>query len=161
MKAQREREVRRAEPLSMFEQVFPSDLNHHGTMFGGRVVALMDMAAGMCVGRWSNRTPVTACIDAIQFGTPIHQGQMVEIRARIVHVGCTSCIVSVTVSAHDMHSGDDFFCCEGFFSMVSIDAHGKPVVLPLIPVETEDEKLEWAKGAQIRERMIQQRQKKR
>lgn len=157
---ERKREIRPAEPLSMFELVFPSDLNIFGTMFGGRVVALMDLAAGMCVGRWSNRTPVTASIDTIQFGTPIRQGQIIEIQARVIHVGTTSCIVRVTVSAHDMHAGDDFFCCEGYFSMVGVDAHGKPVALPMIPVETETEKLEWSHGAEIRERMLKQRQRR-
>jgi acyl-CoA hydrolase len=160
MSEQRKRELRRAEPLSMFELVFPSDLNTIGTMFGGRVVALMDLAAGMCVGRWSNRTPVTASIDAIQFGTPIRQGQIIEIKAQVIHVGTTSCIVRVTVSAHDMHSGDDFFCCTGNFNMVGVDAHGKPVTLAMIPVETEAEKQDWEQGAQIRERMLKQRQRR-
>jgi acyl-CoA hydrolase len=157
MQEPRKREVRPAEPLTMYELVFPGDLNYYGTMFGGNVVALMDKCAAICVGRWCNRTPVTASIDAIQFGTPIRQGQIVEIHAEVLHVGTASCIVRVVVAAHDMHAGDRFFCCEGYFCMVGVDTHGRPVALPGIPVETEAERRNWEHGAEIREAMLKRR----
>jgi acyl-CoA hydrolase len=151
------RETRPAENLKMFELVFPSDLNAHGTMFGGRVVALMDKCAGLCVGRWSRRTPVTASIDAIQFGIPIRQGQMVEIEARIAYVGNTSCVARVEVHAQELQSGDRYFCCEGYFTMVCLDSNGTPVTLPLIPVETDAEREEWETARAIKERLLARR----
>jgi acyl-CoA hydrolase len=157
MTEQSERDIRPAEPLTSSELVFPSDLNTHGTMFGGNLVAMMDKCAGLCVGRWCNRTTVTASIDAIQFCVPVRQGQMVEALARIVYVGRTSCMVKVMVHAHDLLSGDRFFCCEGYFTMVGVDTHGRPVVLPMIPVETEEERLAWETAAQIKEAMLQRR----
>lgn len=156
-----ERETRPAENLNMFELVFPSDLNAHGTMFGGRVVALMDKCAGLCVGRWSRRTPVTASIDAIQFGIPIRQGQMVEIEARVVYVGNTSCVVRVEVHAQELQSADRFFCCEGYFTMVCLDSSGTPVTLPQIPVESAAEQREWETAKEIKERMLARRRSRR
>lgn len=155
------REIRRAMPLVMHELVFPSDLNTHGTMFGGKVVAMMDKCAGLCVARWSNRMQVTASIDAIQFALPIRQGQMVEALARIVYVGNTSCMVQVTVHANDLLSGDRCFGCEGYFTMVGVDAHGRPVSLPMIPVETEEEQRDWDYAEQIKHTMLQRRKEKR
>ncbi|MBN2082630.1 acyl-CoA thioesterase [bacterium] len=151
------RPIIRPEPLAMYELVFPSDLNPHGSMFGGRVLAMMDKCAGLCVGRWCNRIPVTASIDAIQFVTPIRQGQMIEARAQIVHVGRSSCMARVSVYADDMLSADRFFCCEGYFTMVGIDAHGRPVVLPQIPVETDEEKRQWEIAAKIKENLLARR----
>lgn len=152
-----EREIRAAENLKMYEQVFPSDLNAHGSMFGGKVVALMDKCAGMCVGRWSRRTPVTASIDAIQFGIPIRQGQMVEAEAKLVYVGNTSCVVRVEVYAQEIQSADRFFCCEGYFTMVCLDSNGRPVQLPLIPVEGEEAEHEWETARVIKERLLERR----
>jgi len=151
-----QREVRRAEPLTMYELVFPGDLNSHGTMFGGRVMAQMDKCAGMCVRRWGQVIPVTASIDAIQFCTPIHQGQMVQTRARIVFVGNTSCMVKVTVYADDLESGMDHFCCEGYFTMVAMDAQGRPARLPMIPMEDREE---WETAAAIKQAMLERRQR--
>ncbi|MCH7472039.1 acyl-CoA thioesterase [bacterium] len=151
------REVRRAEPLTMYEVVFPSDLNIVGTMFGGYVVALMDKCASMCAARWCKRVPVTASIDAIQFITPIRLGQLAEAVARIVYVGSTSCLAKVEVYAQDLQTADRFFCCEGYFTMVTLDANSKPVILPLIPVESEDEKRDWAIAAEIKEAMLRRR----
>lgn len=155
------RETRAAEPLTMFELVFPSDLNSHGTMFGGRVMAQMDKCAGMCVRRWSHLTPVTASIDAIQFRTPIHQGQMVETKARIVYVGSTSCMVKVTVFADDLETGNQSFCCEGYFTMVCIDAEGRPAGLPMIPIETDEQSAEWEVAQQIKQAMLKRREQTR
>ena len=145
------------ESLQMFELVFPGDMNAHGTMFGGRVVALMDKCAGLCVGRWAHRTPVTASIDAIQFGIPIRQGQAVEFRSQVVYVGSSSCVVRVEVYAQDIQSGDRYYCCEGYFTMVCLDSSNRPVILPLIPVESEAERLEWEVGKGIKERMLARR----
>lgn len=152
-----ERAVKRAEPLTTFEQVFPSDLNPHGTMFGGLVVALMDKCAGLCVARWSGRVSVTASIDAIQFKTPIRQGQMVEAVARVIFVSRTSCVVRVQVFAHNLQAGLKEFCCEGYFNMVGIDPDGHPALLPLIPHETPEEQADWEHGAEIHAAMLKRR----
>lgn len=159
MDGEHKREQRRAEPLTMYELVFPSDLNSHGTMFGGRVMAQMDKCAGMCVRRWGHRIPVTASIDAIQFCAPIHQGQMVETTAQVVYVGTTSCMVKVTVFADDTETGAKHFCCEGYFTMVGVDDGGKPGVLPIFTAETAEEKAEWEIAANIKAAMLERRRR--
>lgn len=149
-----QREIRAAEPLTMVEIVFPSDLNPNGVMFGGKVVALMDKAASLCCMHWAHRPVVTASIDSIQFCAPIRQGQVVNATSRVCYVGRTSCIVKVVVTAEDVLTGDVFYCCEGFFSVVGMDAHGKPVVLPLLPLDTDEQKAAWAEGEAIRGAML-------
>jgi acyl-CoA hydrolase len=141
----------------MYELVFPGDLNPLGTMFGGKVIALMDKCAGLCVSRWCRRIAVTASIDAIQFTTPIRQGQMVDAQAKVIFVGNTSCLVQVDLHATDLQTGDRFFCCTGYFTMVSLDTHGKPVRLPRIPVETPEQQRDWEHGAVIKEELLKRR----
>ncbi|MCB1187783.1 acyl-CoA thioesterase [bacterium] len=158
---ERTREIRRAEPLETFEVVFPQDLNPMNTMFGGAVVALMDKAAGIVVSRWARRIAVTASIDAIQFLTPLRQGQMIEIHAQVAYVGKSSCMARVQVWGNDIGSGDRHFCCEGFFTMVSMDSNFRPVALPMIPVETEEEKQLWDYARQIKQAMLERREQAR
>jgi acyl-CoA hydrolase len=146
-----------AEPLTMYEIVFPGDLNANGTMFGGRVVAMMDVCAGICVSRWANRPVVTASIDAIQFCQPLRQGQMVECRAQIAYVGRTSAVARVRVTGEDLSNGDRFHCCAAWFSMVAMDAHGRPAPMPELPVETDDAKALWEQGKEIKEAMLARR----
>ncbi|MEZ5339639.1 MAG: acyl-CoA thioesterase [bacterium] len=161
MASEKQRETRRAEPLETFEVVFPQDLNPMHTMFGGAVVALMDKAAGIVVSRWARRPAVTASIDAIQFLTPLRQGQMVQISAHVVYVGKSSCMARVQVWGNDISSGDRHFCCEGYFTMVTMDANFRPVGLPLIPVETDEEKTQWEYARQIKQAMLERRDRAR
>lgn len=158
---EQQRKTRRAEPLETFEVVFPQDLNPMNTMFGGAVVALMDKAAGIVVSRWARRPAVTASIDAIQFLTPLRQGQMVQISAAVVYVGRTSCMARVQVWANDIATGDRHFCCEGYFTMVSLDSNFRPVQLPLIPVESDEEKQQWEYARQIKQAMLERRDRER
>lgn len=154
------REVRPAEPLATYHMVFPEDLNSNGIMFGGKVVALMDMCAGMCVGRWSRRPCVTASIDAIQFKAPVRQGQMVEVMARIVYVGNTSCMAHCRVLAHNHVTGDACFTCEGYFTMVCPDENGRPVSLPAIPVETAQQRADWETASEIKQQLLARRERR-
>jgi acyl-CoA hydrolase len=154
MDTAQQREVRAAEPLTMTEIVFPSDLNPNGVMFGGKVVALMDIAAGMCGSRWCNRPMVTASIDSIQFCAPIRQGQIIEAVARIFYVGNTSCIIRVEVQAQDILTGDRFYCCDGFFSVVAMDSHSRPAGLPMLPLDTAERQANWDKGKEVKDAML-------
>lgn len=151
------REVRSAEPLTTYQMVFPGDLNSNGIMFGGNVVALMDVCSGMCVARWARRPCVTASIDAIQFRAPIRQGQMVEVSARIVYVGNTSCMVRCRVQAHNHVTSDACFTCEGFFTMVCPDENGRPVALPTIPLDSPAAEADWAHAHDIKQQLLARR----
>jgi acyl-CoA hydrolase len=158
MASERVRELRPALPLHTYEMVFPGDLNSGGIMFGGKVIALMDVCAGMCVARWAHRPAVTASIDAIQFRAPIRQGQMIEVGARIVYVGVTSCIVHCTVTAHNHITGSACFTCEGYFTMVCTDENGRPTLLPMIPVESAEAQRGWDHAHRIKQQLLARRE---
>ncbi len=109
------------------EFVFPSDTNHLGTLYGGTLMAWMDKAAGVAGLRRAGSTAVvTAAVDGLAFRVPIHHGELVELVARVESVGRTSMTVRVEAHREDPASGARELCTAGTFTMVAVDADGRP-----------------------------------
>ena len=62
--------------------VFPSDTNDYGTMYGGRLIEMMDMVGGICARRFSSHKAVTASIEDMQFNKPINRGDIIEFKSK-------------------------------------------------------------------------------
>ncbi|HEX5273967.1 MAG TPA: acyl-CoA thioesterase [Candidatus Rubrimentiphilum sp.] len=108
------------------EIVFPTDVNHYGTLFGGKAVAMMDVVASIAAMRAGHKPVVTASIDRIDFKEPIRQGNLVETVARVVAIGRTSITVEVELWRILAESGERVLSTVGKFVMVAIDRDGKP-----------------------------------
>lgn len=109
------------------EFVFPPDTNHLGTLYGGTLMAWMDKAAGIAgVRRAGSAAVVTAAVDGLTFRVPIHQGELVELVARVESVGRTSMRVRVEAHREDPATGTRELCTAGTFTVVAIDATGQP-----------------------------------
>ncbi len=108
------------------EIVFPTDVNHYGTLFGGKAVAMMDVVASIAAMRAAHKPVVTASIDRIDFKEPIRQGNLVETVARVVAIGRTSITVEVELWRILAESGERVLSTVGKFVMVAIDRDGKP-----------------------------------
>jgi len=116
----------------MMQMVFPDDTNHMGTLFGGRALAWMDMAAFMVASRYSRRTVVTANSDRIDFQAPVKQGALVELIARVHKVGRSSMQVAVEMYSEDLLSGERQLATRGLFTMVALGPDGKPTPVPAL-----------------------------
>ena len=57
-------------------EVFPNDLNAHGTLFGGRVMQLIDSLAAIVAKRHSGVVCVTLGIDSVRFLSPARHGDI-------------------------------------------------------------------------------------
>jgi acyl-CoA hydrolase len=112
------------------EFVFPTDTNHLGTLFGGTLVAWMDKAAAFAAIRCARSTVVTVSIEHIEFKTPIKQGEMVELIARVERVGRTSMRTRVEVYREDPLRDHRELCTVGYFTMVALNEEGKPTSVP-------------------------------
>jgi uncharacterized protein (TIGR00369 family) len=108
------------------EIVFPTDVNHYGTLFGGKAVAMMDIVASIAAMRAAHKPVVTASIDRIDFKEPIRQGNLVETIARVVAIGRTSITVEVELWRVLAESGERVLSTVGKFVMVAVDRDGKP-----------------------------------
>lgn len=117
----------------LLEMVFPDHTNHLGTLFGGQALAWMDKAAFIAASRYARRTVVTARSERVDFTLPVRQGQLVETIARVVEVGRSSMQVEVEVIAEDLLSGERELCTRGRFTMIALDARGRPAAVPALP----------------------------
>jgi uncharacterized protein (TIGR00369 family) len=151
MEEQDDRQAPRPAPeIHVTDIVLPHQTNNFNTMFGGEVMALMDKAAAIAGLRFCRQPLVTASSERIDFRTPIHAGEIIEAIARVIYVGRTSMIVRVHIYAEHPLKGDKRVCTTGYFSMVSVDKHGQPIVVPRLLLENEAARSEWALGEEIR-----------
>lgn len=108
------------------EVVFPSLVNHYGTLFGGIALQWMDRAAWVCSTRYARKEMVTIASDKIVFKKPVPQGNLVELIAKILRVGRTSVTVEVELYSENPLSGVRELATRGEFVMVAVDRDGKP-----------------------------------
>jgi acyl-CoA hydrolase len=136
--------AKKSEPISSWDIVFPNDANPLGTMFGGRMMAIMDEMAGIASSRYCGRPAVTASTEAFIFKRPVIVGDRIETIARVVWVGNTSLVVKVEVfSEKPVKMKERLSCTSGHFNMVAVDDFGKPTNVPDLLVETEKEKQDY------------------
>jgi len=108
------------------EVVFPSLVNHYGTLFGGIALQWMDRAAWVCSTRYARKEMVTIASEKIVFKKPVPQGNLVELIAKIGRVGKTSVTVEVELYSENPLSGIRELATKGDFVMVAVDRNGKP-----------------------------------
>lgn len=114
----------------LIEMVFPGQTNHHGTLYGGQALALMDKAAFMVASRFARASMVTASSEKCDFHVPVKQGQLIDLHARVVGTGRTSVTVQVDLFAEDLLTGERQLATHGRFVLVAIDGNGKPTKVP-------------------------------
>ncbi|MCC8408025.1 acyl-CoA thioesterase [Mucilaginibacter sp. UR6-1] len=111
----------------MFRPIFPGATNHYDTLHGGNAMFMMDEAAFMAATRFSRKRMVTVSSDRIDFNKPIPAGTIVELIARVIHVGNTSLKVLVEIFIEEMYYEHREKAITGTFTFVAIDEHKNPV----------------------------------
>lgn len=117
---------------TLIELVNPQQTNHHGTLYGGTALALMDKTGFLTVSRYARRNFVTAASQQIDFLAPARKGQIVELTGQIARVGRTSITASVELVAEDLLSGTRQLCTRGNFVFVAVD--GKEPITAAAPL---------------------------
>lgn len=104
----------------------PADTNAYGDIFGGWLISLMDMAAGLVSARRARGRAVTVAMNAMQFHAPVSVGDEVSVYAEIVEVGRTS--MTIAVEAWRRHREEDELVrvTEAEFTFVAVDEHKRP-----------------------------------
>lgn len=125
--------------VEMREMVMPNHTNPQNTVFGGTVMGWIDIAAAMVAARHCGRPVVTAHIDDIDFIAPIKVGYHVLIQASLNFVGRTSMIVGVKVTSENPYTGEVRTTTKAYLTFVALDDLGRPVEVPPLTPESEDE----------------------
>ncbi len=118
----------------------PNDANPLGTVFGGKVMALMDEAAAMAAQRHARKVVVTAGMDALDFRAPAKVGHFLIVRAKVNLASHTSMEVGVTVFAEDPLTGETLQTASGFLTFVALDGFGRPSPVPALIVDDNEAK---------------------
>lgn len=108
----------------------PTDVNFGGKVHGGIVMKWMDQAGYACAAQYSGKYCVTVSIGAIRFLRPILVGQLVTLKAKVVHTGRTSMHIFIEIEAGDPKLNEmqkTGYCIVVF---VACDELGNPVEVP-------------------------------
>ena len=104
----------------------PADTNANGDIFGGWVMAQMDIAGGIAGVDRSQGRVVTVAVDAMTFIRPVRIGDVLCVYTRVVSVGRTSMKIEVEAWARRFRAGFREKVTEATFTFVAIDDEGRP-----------------------------------
>jgi acyl-CoA hydrolase len=142
----------------MTELVLPNDTNQLGNLLGGRLMHWIDIAAAIAAQRHCGRVCVTASVDELDFHTPIKLGEIVTLQASLNRAFRSSMEVGVLVTAQGLGSAQERRANNAYLTFVAIDDHGRPVQVPQVVPETEDEKRRYEAALVRRDLRLQRRQ---
>ena len=148
------------EPVTLIEEVFPQDTNAYNTLFGGRLLSLMDKAGGISCAKFAHREFVTISIDTLTFIAPARQGDLLEVTGKVVFTSSHTACTKVTAYTMSKATWEKNIICEGYFFFVAIDSMMRPIPIPQFSPSTDNEQEEWAKAKAIRENMLAQKAKR-
>lgn len=141
------------EPVTKIDEVFPQDTNAYNTLFGGRLMSIMDTAAGMVSSKFAHREFVTVSVDALKFKRPAYQGDLIETTARVVHTSTHTAGVHVVAKRLDRSEWITEEICTGFFFMVAIDSQMRPIPIPQFTPDGAEQDRMWNLAQAARDAM--------
>lgn len=105
----------------------PADCNQSGDIFGGWVMAQVDLAGAVLPARYVNGRIATVAVNEFIFKQPVKVGDILSFFSLVTRIGNTSITVKVEVFAERFSmQGTYLKVTEANLTYVAIDAHGKP-----------------------------------
>lgn len=127
----------------MTDLVLPSETNPLNNLFGGELLARMDRAASIAARRHSRRIVVTASVNHVAFNRSVPLGSVVTVEAKVSRAFRSSMEVYLDVWIDDRESGERHKANEAIYTFVAVDDAARPVKIPEIVPETEEEKIRY------------------
>jgi acyl-CoA hydrolase len=143
----------------MTEYVLPTHANALGNVFGGQVMAWMDLCAAICAQRHTGNICITAGIDDLSFEEPIKVGQVVRLSARVTAAFRTSVEIEVDVRGEDAMTGRTWPCVSAYLTFVGVGADLRPTAVPPLLTGTEEERARAAEAAERRALRLSRRKR--
>jgi acyl-CoA thioesterase YciA len=112
--------------LALRTLAMPADTNPAGDIFGGWIMSLMDLAAGMSATQHARGRVVTAAVSNLAFLAPVKVGDTVCCYTSLVRTGRTSLTLSVEAWILRWGQRDRIRVTAAEFILVAVDANGKP-----------------------------------
>jgi len=125
--------------ITIVYQMTHQDANLSGNVHGGVILKNIDNTAGIVASRHASTNVVTASIDRVDFHSPVYVGDLLRLLASVTYTGNTSMEVGVRVEAENFMTGKVRHTASAYLSFVALDKDGKPMQVPPILLETEEE----------------------
>jgi len=120
--------------------VLPNDTNTLGNLFGGELLAWMDVISSVAAHRHCKRVVVTAAVNNVSFKQPIKEASIVTLEAKVSRAFTSSMEIFVDVFVEDHLTGERVKSNEAIYTFVAVDQNGGPIDVPEIIPETVEEK---------------------
>jgi acyl-CoA hydrolase len=135
--------------------VLPEDALFGNMMFPGKMLMELDEAGGILSMRYCKGFVMTACLDAMDFYTPIWSHEVVTFKAGLNHVGSSSLEIGVKVLAEKPWTGEVRHACTAYLTYVHLGPDLRPrPCRPYVP-GTEAERRRWQAAQFRRERRLE------
>ncbi len=129
------------------DQVLINDLNNYHTLFGGVLMRKLDACATLSARRHARvKECVTASTDSVNFIEPITVDDSVCIESFVVYTGRSSMEIFCKVTAEDMVTAKRRIAATAFLTFVALDVNKRPIEVPGIIPETEEEQYLYETG---------------
>lgn len=137
--------------------MMPQHSNNLDHVFGGVILAMMDTASAVSAIRHARSNCVTVSVDRVDFREPIHLGDLVIMKCSVNYVGRTSMEVGVRVEAENLQTGVRRHTNSCYLTFVAIDRNGRPIAVPPLLPETEEETRRFEAAKARRRRRLEER----
>ena len=128
-----------ASVVTMSTLMGPSHANIFGKVHGGIILKIADEVSYVCGCKHSGYQCVTASVDRVDFYHSINIGDVVTLEASINVVGRTSMEIGVKVTAENLLKGTKVHTNSCYITMVALDSEGKPVEVPELILENDND----------------------
>lgn len=135
----------------MAEVVLPNDANPLGSLLGGRLMHMIDIAGALAAHRHSHSHVVTASMDHIDFRQPVHIGDLLILKSSVNRAFNTSMEVGVKCWVENYIAGTTRHVASAYLTFVAVDEHGMHKSVPLVIPETDEEKRRYEDAGRRRD----------
>lgn len=132
--------------LTMTVLMTPDMANFSGHVHGGALLKLLDQVAYACAAKYCKQYVVTAALDQVFFKQQVNVGELVTFYAHVNYVGHSSMEVGVKVVAEHLRTEEKRHTTSCYFTMVALDDDSKPIKVPRLEIETEEEEQYYAEA---------------
>lgn len=106
--------------VEMTDIVLPGDTNHHGTIFGGKVMSMVDICGAIAASKFCRMPVVTAAVDNLNFTAPIKSGQVIKLIGHVNAAFEKSMEIEVNVSGEDLLTGEVWQTTTAYLTFVAV-----------------------------------------
>ncbi len=137
--------------------VLPQHTNNVGGVFGGQVMAWIDVCAAISAQRFARKVVVTAAMDNLSFKAAAKDGDVMVLQGQVNFAGRTSMEVGVRVESENPLTGKRVHTSSAYLTFVALGEDGRPTQVPTLEPVTDTEKRRHHDACVRRERRVQAR----